>query len=253
MKERRQIPLSIPVADPHVCSLHTRVSVLAQVPLFAGLSAAELALVNERFRAHDLQAGEAVYHEGLAADRLYVVATGAVKTTRLSADGRETLLDLLSPGDFLGALPALGHDEYTDSAWMLTPGCLLGLDASDFTAVMEQFPAVMMATLQGVSRRLTESQDAVHMLSGAPLEQRLAEALLWLTDKFGEPWEGAILLQVPLSREDIASMTGAATESVSRVLSRWNRDGVLDTGRRWIAVRDHAALTRLRDGLSSDM
>lgn len=173
---------------------------------------------------------------------------GRSGATRLSADGRETLLDLLGPGDFLGALPALGQEKYSDSAWTLTPACLLGLEAHAYTAIMEQFPSVAMATLKGVSRRLTESQQAVHLLSGAPLEQRLAATLLLLAAKVGEPWDGATLLQVPLSRDDLAAMTGAATESVSRLLSAWRRQGLIETGRRWIAIRDRAALADLRDG-----
>ena len=248
MEPRRKMPVTFPVANPHVCTPAVRLSVLGQVPLFTGLSADELAQVDRRCRAHGFAAGEAIYHIGDAASRLYVVATGTVKATRFNVDGRETLLDVLGPGDFLGALPALGQVQYTDSAWTLTPACLLGLDAGEFTTIMEEFPAVAMATLKGVSRRLTESQEAVHLLSGAPLEQRLAATLLLLAAKVGEPWDGATLLQMPLSRDNLAAMTGAATESVSRLLSSWRRRGLVETGRRWVAIRDHAALAVLRDG-----
>lgn len=249
MNKRRQIPLSMPVADPHACSLDMRIAVCRRVPLFAGLSEAQLAQVNRHCKAQNFEAGATIYREGDAAAQIYVVAIGAVKTTRLAADGRESLIDLLTPGDFFGALPALGQQHHVDSASTLTPVCLLGLDATEYDAIMREIPQVAVATLKGVAHRLTQSQKAIHMLAGAPLEQRLAAMLLVLADKVGQPWDGATLLDVPLAREDLAAMAGAATESVSRLLSQWQRDGWIDAGRRWIAIVDTARLEQVRDGM----
>lgn len=246
MAERRSSPLSIPVADPHVCSPEVRLQRLGQVPLFSELTEDELDEVDRHCRSFGFDADEAVYVAGRPAARIYVVATGAAKSIRIGSDGRETLLDLYGPGDFLGAVPALGDEVYRDWAWTITPSCLLGLDASDYEELMEEIPAVAMATLKGVSRRLSDAQHAVHLLAGAPLEQRLAATVLLLVDKIGRPWDGGTLLDMPLTREDLASMTGSTAESVSRLLSRWRREGVIDSGRRWIAVRDLAALEDLR-------
>ena len=239
MNQRRHIPLSLPDPDPQACSLAMRLAVCQKVPLFAELDAQQLAQINRHCRAQRFD----------AATHLYVVATGAVKTTRLAADGRESLIDLLTPGDFFGALPALGQKHYADSATTLTPACLLGLDASEYDAVMHEIPQVAVATLKGVAHRLTQSQQAIHMLAGAPLEQRLAAILLVLAGKVGKPWNGATLLDVPLAREDLAAMAGAATESVSRLLSQWQREGAIEAGRRWVAVADAARLRQLRDGM----
>ncbi len=249
MNQRRHIPLSLPDPDPQACSLAMRLAVCQKVPLFAELDAQQLAQINRHCRAQRFDAATPVYMEGDAATHLYVVATGAVKTTRLAADGRESLIDLLTPGDFFGALPALGQKHYADSATTLTPACLLGLDASEYDAVMHEIPQVAVATLKGVAHRLTQSQQAIHMLAGAPLEQRLAAILLVLAGKVGKPWNGATLLDVPLAREDLAAMAGAATESVSRLLSQWQRDGWIEAGRRWVAVADAARLRQLRDGM----
>lgn len=244
---RRVSPLSVPDANPQHCTPGVRLAMLAKVPLFAGLTGEELAEVDDRCRSLGFIAGEAIYLEGDPATRILVVATGAVKTIRPTIDGRETLLDLCGPGDFFGAVPALGEQTYPDSAWAVSGSCLLALSAEDYDAVMERFPSVAMATLKGVSRRLVAAQQAVHLLAGAPLEQRLAAVLLLLADKLGRRWEGAVLIDVPLGRDDLASMVGAATESVSRLLSGWRREGMIESGRRWVAVRDVAGLTALRD------
>ena len=226
-----------------------RIAVCKKVPLFAELDAQQLAQVNRHCHAQNFDAGATIYSEGAAATHIYVVAIGAVKTARLAADGRESLIDLLTPGDFFGALPALGQKCYADSASALTPVCVLGLDAPEYDAILQEIPQVAVATLKGVAHRLTQSQQTIHMLAGAPLEQRLAAMLLVLADKVGTPWNGATLLDIPLAREDLAAMAGAATESVSRLLSQWQRDGWIEAGRRWIALVDAARLQRVRDGV----
>ncbi len=248
LSKRRKIPLSTPLADPQACTQHTRIAVCQKVPLFADLDAQQLTQVNRHCQAQGFDAAASIYRQGDKATRMYVVATGAVKTTRLAADGRETLIDLLAPGDFFGALPALGQERYAESASTLTPACLLGLDAREYDAIMQEIPQVAVATLKGVAHRLSESQETIHMLASAPLEQRLAAMLLVLADKVGKPWNGATLLDVPLSREDLAAMAGAATESVSRLISRWHRKGWIEAGRRWLTIRDRNHLALLRDG-----
>ncbi|HEX6516218.1 MAG TPA: Crp/Fnr family transcriptional regulator [Nocardioidaceae bacterium] len=248
MEGRRLAPLTVPAADPHACTPRARLEVLSSVPFFAGLEHDEVHEVDRMCRARGVQPGERVYQQGDPARHLYVVATGAVKAGRSSADGHETVLDLLFPGDFLGTYPAAGHAAYPDTATAVLPTCVLALPSEDFSALLRRFPPVALAALEGVTLRLSRTQDTVHRLSGAPVERRLAAVLLLVADRVGEPWKDAILLQVPLTREDLAAMTGAATETVSRVISQWRREGLVETGRRWVAIRDRAALERLREG-----
>lgn len=151
----------MPDPDPAACSLDMRMAVCRKVPLFADLDDGQLAQVNRHCQAQNFAAGEPVYLEGDAATHIYVVAIGAVKTTRLAADGRQSLIDLLTPGDFFGALPALGQQFYADSATALTPACLLGLDAPEYDAILQEIPQVAVATLKGVAHRLTQSQHAI--------------------------------------------------------------------------------------------
>lgn len=247
MSKRRVVPMTFPDADPHVCTPAVRLEVLGRVPLFSMLRTDELERINQRCRTRGFVAGDSVYHAGGVASSLYVVATGNLKTTRANVDGHETLLDILEPGDFLGALPALGQAHYAESAYALTPVCMLWLDSGEFSTIMEEFPVVAMSALNTVSRRLTASQEAIHLLSGASLEQRMAATLLLLAAKVGVPWEGATLIRLPLSNDDLAAMTGVTTESVSRLMSRWHREGLIDTGRRWVAIADRSTLEARRD------
>ncbi|HLU32086.1 MAG TPA: Crp/Fnr family transcriptional regulator [Acidimicrobiia bacterium] len=223
-----------------------RLEVLGRVPFFAGLKPQQLEAINRRLHTEGHGTDEPVYHAGFEADRLFVIATGVVKTTRMSLDGRESVIDILGPGDFFGALPALGSERYTDSAWTLSPCCLLVLGTAQFEWILEEFPAVARSALKAVSARLSDTQAALHR-SASTVEQRVAAALLELADKLGSEWREGILVHAPISRDDLAALTGARTETVSRVLSKWRRDGLIDSGRRWVAVRDPKALAEVSD------
>lgn len=246
LAERRRIPLRVEHADPHHCTPEVRLEVLGRVPFFSSLSARDLDTLNRRLRTEGHSTDEPVYHAGFEADRLFVVATGVVKTTRMSLDGRESVIDILGPGDFFGALPALGSERYPDSAWTLSPCCLLVVGIAEFDWILGEFPGVARDALKVVSARLTRTQAALHR-SGANVEQRVASVLLDLADKLGEEWREGILVHAPISRDDLAALTGARTETVSRVLSKWRRSGLIESGRRWVAVRDREALGAISD------
>lgn len=249
MTERRHVPVQLPRIEVHECSLDVRRQAIAKVPMFAGLDSDQIADIEDRCGAHGMLEDEAIYLRGQPAERMYFVAHGFVKITRDSPSGKETLFDVRTVGDFFGAIPELGFDRYVESAWGMTDGCVLMLDSEDYEQVMRDYPEVALATVKVLGDRLAKSQTSVHLLSGAALEQRLAAVLLSLGAKVGRKWEGGVLLQLPIGREDLAAMAGAATESVSRQLSVWKKAGVIDSGRRWIAIMDVPALRRLREGL----
>lgn len=222
-----------------------RLRSLARVPFFARLDDNELAAIEARCGMRGVEPGEAVHLAGRPATHLTVVAQGVVKLTRPAPDGRELLTDVAGPGGHLGTLPALGEERYVDSAWALTPGCLLRLGVDDLAEVLDAHPQVTRDALRVVAAQLREAQSAAHRFAAADAEQRVAAALLLLVDRLGVRRDGARLINAPLGRDDLAGLAACAPETVSRVLSRLRRDGVLDTGRRWVAVRDRAALEAL--------
>lgn len=186
-----------------------------------------------------------MFHAGDPATSLYVVATGTAKVVRPSLDGTEVLLDIARPGDFFGVLPSLGVETYADSAWALTPLCVLALDGAAFEEVLDEHPSVARAGLRVVAQRLDQAQSHIHAMAAATSEQRVAGALVMLAGRVGVPRSNGLLLDLPLSRDDLASLTGTASETVSRVLARLQRDGLIDSGRRWIAIVDLPALEEL--------
>ncbi|MEN9938917.1 MAG: hypothetical protein RLZZ387_5496 [Chloroflexota bacterium] len=243
--EQRHTPLTVETIEPQMCTLDLRHSILRQLPFFAGLPSDAIEEIQRRFHEHGYAAGETIYLAGDAATHLHVVARGKVKVLRHSLSGQDVLLDILTPSEFFGTLSALGDAEYPDTAQALTQCCILAIAAEDFQAVLQRYPAVAVAALEIVTTRLRAAQEQVRQLSAHPAEQRVAATLLLLAQKLGEEHQGAVLLQVPLSREDLAAMTGAAVETVSRIMSQLRKAGIIRSGRQWVAIAHRERLAAL--------
>jgi CRP-like cAMP-binding protein len=245
VSSRRRIPLELEPIAPQSCSVELRLDILRRVPLFAGIAAEDIVAINRRFHERGYVAGETIYLAGDSATRLYVVAAGKVKVVRHTLAGQDVVLDILAPGGHFGALSALGDAEYPDTAQALTPSCILEIAAEDFQAILRDHPAVALAALDIVATRLEAAHEQIRHLSAQPVAGRVAAALLALSRKLGQPHDGTLLIQMPLSREDLAAMTGATVETVSRVMSKLRAEGIIRSGRQWVAIADAGRLAAL--------
>jgi CRP/FNR family transcriptional regulator, nitrogen oxide reductase regulator len=171
------------------------------------------------------------------------VALGKVKLLRPTAEGRRLLLEILTGGSVFGTIPQLGGATYTDGAEAQTECCVLTIGATVFQGMLNRYPAVTTAALSLAGQRIRALQQMVEQLSGNPVEERIASVLVGLAEKFGEENGSATLIQMPLSREDLAAMAGSTPETASRVMSRFRKQGLIECGRRWTAILD---LDRLR-------
>ena len=246
--DRRTTPLAHTCDAPHHCPLPLRVDVLAHAPYFRHLDRTAVEAIERRMHVQAYAEGEVVHRTGTPADGMFILATGTVKVLRPSLGGADVLVDVITPGTLFGSVAALGHATHPDTAQALTVSCALRIGAEDFRAVLEEHPRVALVVLGDLAGRLEQAQQTVRRLSGGTVEQRVASTLLALADKVGEPRGDALLLQLPLTRGDLAAMTGTTTESVSRTLSRLRRRGIVETGRRWTAVADREALAALAAG-----
>ncbi|MDO5701487.1 MAG: Crp/Fnr family transcriptional regulator [Bowdeniella nasicola] len=217
--------------------------VLAATPLFRECGDA-LADIDSRMRAEAWAAGEFLYVAGHSGDNLYVIASGRAKAVRSDPEGVDTIVSVLGPGDLCGSLWHLGETGYAESVQALHTTCALRISVEDFRRLLVDYPQVAVSAFDEVSRQLRDVGDVLAKTSTGTVTERVAHALCRLAEKFGESSADGLLLQLPLTRADLAAMTGATTESVSRVMSQMRRDGVISTGRQWTAVRD---MSRLRE------
>lgn len=212
------------------------------MPFFQHLKSADIEWVNSLFHEEGFQQDEVICHAGDRAERFYVIAEGRVKLIRHSLTGRDILLDLLKPGEFFGAFSGAEEDFYPETAQALSPCCILVISRQTIQQILNRLPTVAVNMIGIVSKRLQSANERVQQLSSLPVEGRVASILLMLADKFAVKSPVGLLLQVPLTREDLAGMTGTTTESASRVMSQFQKDGLIRSGRGWVALVDREGL-----------
>jgi len=242
--KRRKSPVQVETTEVHLCSRDLRLQILSALPFFRGLPPTELEAVNTHFREKGFYAGEYIYFAGDPGQQLYVVAEGRVRLLRMTTAGKQVMLDLLIPGDFCGVLPGQ-KPEYLDTAQAQTSLCLLTISGDDFRSILERHPAVTLQMLDVIAGRLQAAHHTIQLLSVETAEKRIAHTLLNLASKLGEAKPEGLLIQTPLSRDELSEMTGTTPETASRVISHFQKAGWIASGRQWIALTDAAALRKL--------
>jgi CRP-like cAMP-binding protein len=242
---RRNTPLDKDDISPAQCSPAQRLSLLRKIPLFARLDDTQLAEVDRLFRERGYTVGETIYLSGDPAGAFYIVATGKVKLVQHTAQGRGVLLEVLGPGNTFGTMPMFGDDVYPDSVEAQTDCCLLTITAPDLQTILERYPPVAHTLLTVLSEQLRLARETIRRVSTGSVESRIAASLLKLADRLGSDDRDAILIQMPLTRQDLADMTGAQVETVSRVMSRFRKNGLVRSGRGWVAVVDRERLAAI--------
>jgi CRP-like cAMP-binding protein len=220
------------------------------VALFAKLDSAALHEVRAAARTKAVAAGSTFFREGEPALGFFVLDAGSVKLTQLTPEGHQVVLRLIGPGDAFGGVAAFGGAAYPVTAEAVTDASALEWRGEVMARLMERHPALALNALKFVAARLHELQVQYRQLATEKVERRIARALLRLVQQSGRRVEVGVLIDLPLSREDIAQMTGTTLYTVSRVISRFEADGILDAGRQRMLIRNPHGLLRIADDLA---
>lgn len=224
--------------------------VLAGVPLFKGLNAAALAEVASHARRVRAAANRTFFREGEPARLFYVLRRGRVKFTQISAEGHEVILRVVAPGEPFGGVSAFVENAvYPVTARALDPSEADAWDGTRILALMERFPQIAINAARLIADRLHELQRQHRELMTERVERRIARALLRLAENAGRRVERGIEIDFPLSRQDLAQMTGTTLFTVSRTLSAWEHAGLIDAGRRRVTVLQPHRLVRIAEDL----
>ncbi len=234
----------VPISPAQTCSQETRLRVLRSVRWFAEMDDAAIVQLNDRVRSLTWPAGGRLHTQGEPATALHLIAAGAVKLLVTNADGVERIVEVAVPGDMVGILPVLRRMRYVASAVALQTTCALRIDMPLFQRTILENPSVGLQVIDDLAAKLASSRTR-EGASTAPVESRVASMVDHLARTIGRPDDRGIMLELPLSRADIAQMVGSTEESVSRVMSAWKRDGIIQSGRRWTRILDVEALRAL--------
>jgi CRP/FNR family transcriptional regulator, nitrogen oxide reductase regulator len=219
------------------------------VALFEGLDRDGLAAVRRAARVRNVETGATFFREGDAATSFFVLNEGSVKLTQLTPEGHQVVLRLIGRGDAFGGVAVFGGATYPITAEAVTHATALEWPGDVMASLMERHPKLALNALRFVAGRLHELQVQYRQLATEKVERRVARALLRLVQQTGRRVESGVLIDLPLSREDIAQMTGTTLYTVSRIISRLEAQGILEAGRQRMVIRNPHALLKVADDL----
>jgi CRP-like cAMP-binding protein len=203
---------------------------LAHSPLFSPLPAKERARIESRLIRRSYAEDETIFWEGDPAEWLVIVVEGRVKMVKHSESGRETILTTFGPGQIVGEVGVLIGDAYPASAQAIEPSVTVSLRRAEYIDLVRTYPDLAWALLQELGRRLQNAHETIRSMAVEKVERRVARVLLRLASTAGERTaEGAVRITVLLSRQEIADMAGTVLETAIRTVSKFQKQGLVDT------------------------
>lgn len=215
-----------------------------QAPLFAALDAEAAAAMRASMTERRIDKGTIIFTEGEPGDRMYVITDGKVKLGHTSADGRESLLAVLGPGEIFGELSLFDPGPRTATATALTDVVVRGLGHEALRPWLTGRPEVAEALLAALARRLRRTNDAMADLVFSDVPGRVAKALLDLGDKFGAVTPEGLLVTHDMTQEELAQLVGASRETVNKALADFVQRGWIKLESRSVLLVDLERLQR---------
>lgn len=225
---------------------------LLQADLFKSLAPPAITAVVQAAHRRSVQQDAFLFHQGDPAGALYVLIQGRVRVLQVTPEGQQVIVRIISPGEMCGGIAALGDAVYPASAQALEASVALAWDGDSMARLMEEHPRIALNALRLLAGRYQEMQDRYRELATERVERRVARALLRLLRQTGRRVEEGVLIDFPLSREDLAELTGTTLYTVSRILSAWEKQGLVETGRQRILIRTPHQLVVIAEDLASD-
>lgn len=223
------------------------ISLVRNLPLFRQMDPAALSRLMQRATPQRIAQGDTVFEQGGTATAFYLLLNGRLKVSQVTQDGQQVMVRVVHPGDLFGFARALARPDYPGTAKAAVESLVISWPMADWDAVVENNPRLAINAMQTIGQRLDEAHTRLREMSTQEVERRVAHAVLRLADKAGRIEEGGTRIDFPITRQDIAEMTGTTLHTVSRLLSGWEQQGLVEGGRQKLTVIDSAGLARIAD------
>lgn len=206
------------------------------VPIFSNLNHDEMLEIASITTDRTFDKGEMVYKAGDQSEKLYVIHTGKVKIIRFTESGKEQVIRVLGPGEFLGELSLFSNQPMQDYGEVIEKANMCVIEGNKLKELMGKYPSIGLKVMEELSKRLHKAENLIENINHNSVEKRLANTLLDLADDKG-------IINLQISKKDLASKIGMTRETLSRRLSSFQDEGIIElVGHRKIIILDEDAL-----------
>jgi CRP/FNR family transcriptional regulator, nitrogen oxide reductase regulator len=221
---------------------------LAQIGLFKGLPEPELGEILRAGQHREAVRGAFFFLQGDPANSLFVLLHGRVKLVQSSPDGQQVLMRAIGPYTLFGAVALAQGETYPVSAEVAEDSQALVWPKTSLMPLVTRFPQLALNAITMMASATQEFQERFRQLATERVERRLAHTLLRLASQSGKKIPTGVLIDLPLTRQDLAEMTGMTLFTVSRLLSHWESQGLIIADREHIVIRFPHGLVTIAEG-----
>lgn len=202
--------------------------ILEEIPFFDGLLEEEKKKIFEGVEFYTVNIGDIVFESGDIADKLYILKEGKIKIYKNLLDGREQILYIYSSGDFVGGLNLLKDHEYRYIGEVIEKGMVVTLSKDKFDEIILENATILKKILEKSYDRIRLAEGLIDRLFNGTADGKVAGLLIDLADIFGKMTKEGLLLDFPISREEMASFAGTSRETVTRKIHQFKDLGYLE-------------------------
>jgi CRP/FNR family transcriptional regulator, nitrogen oxide reductase regulator len=230
----------------------TGISLLTKIGLFQNLSSDELEKILAEGKSLSFQEGNFLFYQDDPAERIFILKSGRIKLYQLSDDGQQVLMRVMTPGMLFAAISIVEGAVYPVSAEAAEDCEVLYWAQETMLRLVEQYPQLAFNALKFLTGHVREFQDRYRELATERVERRLARTVLRLASQTGRKTDEGVLLDLPLTRQDLAEMSGTTLFTVSRILSQWESQGLILSSRERVVIRFPHGLVSIAEDLPRD-
>jgi len=222
---------------------------LNRCPLFAGLREEELKRIRAIASLKQVWKKEVLFSEGEEAKGFYVILSGKVKLYKISPEGKEQILHVVSAPDAFAEAALFLEGSYPAFAEALSDGQLLFFPKRDFIQLIEKNPQLSINMIVSLSHYLRRFASLIEELSLKEVSSRIAKYLIDLSLKLSKEGKSPKEVELDLSKTQLASKLGTISETLSRTLAKMKTKGIIDVKKNKILILNREALEELASGL----
>lgn len=188
---------------------------------------------------------EDIFTEGDAPEWFYIVTTGKIKITKISHDGKEIILEIISPNDIFGGVAVLRNFPYPANAVAMEDSEVVKISRKNLMRLVDRFPNLMYIIALQLGDRMKSSYDSLKNIALDRVEARIAALLLKLSNKVGLETDEGLVIDMRLTKQDVADMVGTTVETSIRTFSKFKKQGLVADSDGKIIIKNKKGLSEL--------
>jgi len=218
---------------------------LKKIELFKNFTDEELKELGPYLTTTLYKKKEDIFAEGDPPEWFYIMSKGKVKVTKLSHDGKEIILEIISPFDIFGGVAVLRNFPYPANAIAMEDSEVVKISRKNLMRLVDRFPNLMHCIALQLGDRMKSSYDSLKSIALERVEARIAALILKLSNKVGVETKEGLMIDMRLTKQDVADMVGTTVETSIRTFSKFKKDGLVTDADGKIVIKDREGLMAL--------